>query len=65
MRRLFILARTTGLKDFFLLLGSDRSVNSLSNDSPFSWDGDGFDADERFAKYTVRNPRGQVVADEL
>lgn len=27
--------------------------------------GDGFDADERFAKYTVRNPRGQVVADEL
>ena len=30
-----------------LLVGSDRSVNSLSNDSPFSWDGDGFDADDK------------------
>ena len=30
-----------------LLVGSDRSVNSLSNDSPFSWDGDGFNADDK------------------
>lgn len=27
--------------------------------------GDGFDADERFSKYTVRNPRGQVIAKDL
>lgn len=27
--------------------------------------GDGFDADERFSKYTVRNPRGQVIANDL
>lgn len=27
--------------------------------------GDGFDADERFSRYTVRNPRGQVIAKDL
>ena len=27
--------------------------------------GDGFDADERFTKYTVRNPRGEIIADNL
>lgn len=27
--------------------------------------GDGFDADEHFTKYTVRNPRGQVIAKDI
>ena len=27
--------------------------------------GSGFDADEKFTKYTVRNPRGEIIADDL
>lgn len=27
--------------------------------------GDGFDADERFTQYSVRNPRGEMLADEF
>lgn len=27
--------------------------------------GDGFDADERFTKYTIRNPRGEMIASDL
>lgn len=27
--------------------------------------GDGFDADEKFTKYTVRHPRGEIIADDL
>lgn len=27
--------------------------------------GDGFEADERFTKYSIRNPRGEMLADEF
>lgn len=27
--------------------------------------GTGFDADEKFTKYTVRNPRGEIIANDL
>ena len=27
--------------------------------------GDGFDADEKFTKYSVKNPRGEVIAEDI
>ena len=43
---------------------SDVEVRQIRADGTVNI-GDGFDADERFTKYTVRNPRGEIIADEL
>lgn len=42
---------------------SETEVRYTKSDGSVSI-GDGFDADERFSKYSVRNPRGEIVADE-
>jgi len=43
---------------------SDVEVRQIRSDGTVNI-GDGFDADERFTKYTVRNPRGEIIADDL
>lgn len=43
---------------------SDVQVRQIRADGTVNI-GDGFDADEKFSKYTVRNPRGEMIADEL
>lgn len=43
---------------------SDVEVRQIRADGTVNI-GDGFDADERFTKYTVRNPRGEIIADDL
>ena len=43
---------------------SDVEVRQIRSDGTVNI-GDGFDADERFTKYTVRNPRGEIIADNL
>lgn len=43
---------------------SDTEVRQIRSDGTVNI-GDGFDADERFTKYTVRNPRGEIIADNL
>ena len=43
---------------------SDVEVRQIRSDGTINI-GDGFDADERFTKYTVRNPRGEIIADDL
>ena len=43
---------------------SDVEVRQIRSDGTVNI-GDGFDADERFTKYTVRNQRGEIIADDL
>lgn len=43
---------------------SDVTVKQIRGDGTINI-GDGFDADEKFTRYTVRNPRGEVIADNL
>ena len=43
---------------------SDVEVRQIRSDGTVNI-GDGFDADERFTKYTVRNPRGEIIANDL
>ncbi len=43
---------------------SDVEVRQIKADGTVNI-GDGFDADERFSKYVIRNPRGEVLADDL
>lgn len=43
---------------------SDVMVKQIRSDGTISI-GDGFDADEKFSRYTVRNPRGEVMADDI
>ena len=43
---------------------SDVEVRQIRSDGTVNI-GDGFDADERFTKYTVRNPRGEIIAEDL
>lgn len=42
---------------------SETEVKYTKSDGSVSY-GDGFDADERFSKYSVRNPRGEIVTQE-
>ena len=42
---------------------SDVEVRQYKDDGSIHI-GDGFDADERFSKYSIRRPRGNVVANE-
>ena len=42
---------------------SEKEVRYIKSDGSVSI-GDGFDADERFSKYSVWNPRGEIVTDE-
>jgi hypothetical protein len=42
---------------------SDKEVRYTKSDGSVSY-GDGFDADESFSKYSVRNPRGEIIAEE-
>lgn len=42
---------------------SDKEVRYTKSDGSVSY-GDGFDADESFSKYSVRNPRGEIIAQE-
>ncbi len=42
---------------------SETGVKYTKSDGSVSY-GDGFDADERFSKYSVRNPRGEIVTQE-
>ncbi len=43
---------------------SDVQVRQIRADGTVNI-GDGFDADDRFTKYTVRNPRGEILADDI
>lgn len=43
---------------------SDVEVRQIKADGTINI-GDGFDADDRFSKYSIRNPRGEVLADDL
>ena len=43
---------------------SDVPVRMIRSDGTVNR-GSGFDADERFTKYTVRNPQGEILTDEL
>ncbi len=43
---------------------SDVKVQQIRSDGTVNI-GDGFDADEKFTKYTVRNPRGEMIADDF
>lgn len=43
---------------------SDVTVKQIRGDGTINI-GDGFDADEKFSRYTVRNPRGEIIADQL
>ncbi len=43
---------------------SDVPVRQIRADGTV-YNGDGFDADEKFTRYTVRNPRGEIIADDL
>jgi len=43
---------------------SDMPVRQIRSDGTI-YNGDGFDADEKFTHYTVRNPRGEIIADDL
>ncbi len=48
----------------FRQIYSDVPVRQIRADGSV-YLGSGFDADEKFTKYTVRNPRGEIVADNL
>lgn len=43
---------------------SDVPVRQIRADGTV-YNGDGFDADEKFTRYTVRNPRGEIIANDL
>jgi len=43
---------------------SDVEVRQIRADGTI-YIGDGFDADEKFTKYTVRNPRGEMLSDNI
>ncbi len=43
---------------------SDVQVRQIRADGTVNI-GDGFDADDKFTKYTVRNPRGEMIAEDL
>ena len=43
---------------------SDVPVRQIRADGTI-YKGDGFDADEKFTRYTVRNPRGEIIANSL
>ena len=43
---------------------SDVPVRQIRADGTI-YNGDGFDADEKFTRYTVRNPRGEIIANDL
>lgn len=43
---------------------SDVPVKQIRKDGTTNI-GDGFDADEKFSRYTVRNPRGEMLANDL
>lgn len=48
----------------FRRIYSDVPVRQVRADGTI-YNGSGFDADERFTHYTVRNPRGEIIADDL
>jgi len=43
---------------------SDVEVTQIKADGTVN-KGDGFESDERFTKYTIRKPRGEILAEEL
>lgn len=43
---------------------SDVEVRQIKADGTINI-GDGFEADERFSKYAIRNPRGEVLASDI
>ena len=43
---------------------SDVEVTQIKADGTVNV-GDGFESDERFTKYEIRNPRGEILVDEL
>lgn len=43
---------------------SDVEVTQIKSDGTRNI-GDGFEADEKFTKYTIKNPRGEILAEEL
>lgn len=43
---------------------SDVPVRMVRSDGTVNR-GSGFDADERFSKYTVRNPQGEILTDDI
>ena len=43
---------------------SDVEVTQIKADGTIN-QGDGFESDEKFTKYTIRNPRGEILAEEL
>ena len=43
---------------------SDVEVTRIKADGTID-KGDSFEADEKFTKYTIRNPRGEILAEEL
>ncbi|MEG1556708.1 MAG: LPS export ABC transporter periplasmic protein LptC [Bacteroidales bacterium] len=43
---------------------SIMEIKQIKSDGTINY-GDGFEADERFTKYTVRNPRGEMIAEDL
>ena len=43
---------------------SDVEITQIKADGTIN-KGDGFEADEKFTKYAIRNPRGEILAEEL
>ena len=43
---------------------SDVEVTQIKADGTINR-GDGFESDERFTKYSIKNPRGEILAEEL
>jgi len=43
---------------------SDVEITKIKADGTID-KGDGFESDEKFTKYSIRNPRGEILAEEL
>jgi LPS export ABC transporter protein LptC len=43
---------------------SDVEITQIKSDSTIN-KGDGFESDEKFTKYSIRNPRGEILANDL
>ena len=43
---------------------SDVEITRIKADGTID-KGDGFESDEKFTKYTIKNPRGEILAEEL
>jgi LPS export ABC transporter protein LptC len=43
---------------------SDVEITRIKSDGTVD-KGDGFESDEKFTKYAIRNPRGEIIAEDL